>query len=313
MSVFDLHDLLIEEVLKRKPMHRKFLLTSVSLLTQAERVEAAEYIAFMTSDGVSVSELANAYLLIIEDTFKEELYFREVGHYRYSSFQEAKRFVYDNTEYMTKYMIGLALSSFWWVNHVRLHRFFKSQLPLLSENRGLYREIGPGHGIYFLESLRSNRFDRYQGIDISSASVHLTQRLLARPEFENLPPSEILQMDFLESGGLDPSAALVMGEVLEHVEDPGLFLDRARQTSSESGSVYLTTCVNAPAIDHLYNPGTIEDLESLFIQHGFTVVERCAFGVHELSIEECTEKKLAINVGYLLRKTKRTTHSFNKS
>jgi hypothetical protein len=295
-------DAIVAAVLKRKPMHRRFLTRSVAGLSDGEKTDVEHYIAFMEAQGWSHDALADAYLLIVDDTFKEEMRFRQTGRYRFSTFDETRAEVYDNADYMRGYMVGLALSSFWWTNHVRLRRFFAEQLPALGAHGGMYREIGPGHGIYFVDALRSGLFAAYEGIDVSATSIDLTRRLLADLGYAPLPPAQLLHADFLESRNLPLCQLLVMGEVLEHVEHPGAFLDRAFACTAPAGRVYLTTCINAPAIDHLYNPGSIEALEALFAAHGFDSEVSCAFGRDDLSVQHCEKERLAVNVGYVLRK-----------
>lgn len=299
---FSVTNQIVNLILEQKPMHRKFLIRAISGLTDIEKEEVETYLTFLLKDGTSETYIAQCYLTIVNDTFLEELRFRETGSYRYSSFAEAQTAVYNNPDYMSRYMIGLALSSFWWSNHTKMRRFFQQQLPILSEKRGLYREIGPGHGMYFLESLKKCNFDVYEGIDISSTSVEMTKRIIDSGYFGSFKNANIIHGDFLSDSELVPADALVMGEVLEHVEDPSAFLARAYQTTNEDPAFFLTTCINAPAVDHLYNPGSVENLERLFTEHGFTIQNRCIVPRDGATLEECGRDRLAINVAYLLGK-----------
>lgn len=293
---------IVDVVLRRKPMHRRFLTASLAKLEPAERQHANAYIDFLLGDGQTVESLADAYLLIVDDTFRETMHFRQTGRYRYTSFAEARANVYDNHDYMQRYMLGLGLSTFWWFNHVRLRRFFNQQLPTLVALGGAYREVGPGHGIYFIDALRTGGFAEYEGVDISATSIGLTKRMLANPAWGNLSPAKLKQADFLTAGDLRPSDVLVMGEVLEHVEDPGAFLARAYETTTQKARVFLTTCLNAPAVDHLYNPPSLVALEALFNAHGFVIAARCELGQDDRSLQECERERLTINVGYVLIK-----------
>jgi hypothetical protein len=289
-------------ILSSKPMHRKFLRRAITDLSAGELDEVEAYLLFLAHEGVSAEETAASYLTIVDDAFFEEMRFRSVGHYRYSTFAEAQTAVYENKPYMRRYMIGLALSSFWWSNHMKMRRFFKSQLPKIARYSGVYREVGPGHGMYFLESLRHCRFGRFEGIDISPASVEMTRRVIDSGFFGKFPPSYIIQGDFLDGNSLQPAQVLVMGEVLEHVEDPGAFLRRAHETTTEDPFVFLTTCINAPAIDHLYNPESIENLEQLFADYGFSINDKCIVPRDGAALEQCVSERLAINVAYVLGK-----------
>lgn len=285
-------------------MHRKFLNRSVSRLSEIESREVEKYLEFLGKEGISQSQISNSYLIIVDDTFKEELYFRESGHYRFSTFNEANAAVYDNAVYMKQYMIGLALSSFWWSNHMEMRRFFQKQLPKIGNNTGIYREVGPGHGMYFLESLRNCNFSRYEGIDISPTSVKMTNSIINSGFFGDFNDINIsvIEADFFADRDSLPADVLVMGEVLEHVEEPGMFLEQSYKTLADDAFFFLTTCINAPAIDHLYNPETVENLEKLFLEHGFSVDDRCIIPRDGASLEECEKQRLAINVAYVLKK-----------
>ena len=295
-------DAVVTEVLRRKKLHRRFLTKALTGLEPDESLEAERYLEFMGAEGLSHEQIADAYITIVDDTFREELQFRQTGRYRYSTYAEVQSGVYDNPGYMRNYMIGLALSSFWWPNHTQIRRFFKAQLPRLSSHRGLYREVGPGHGMYFLEAMRHGHFEAYEGIDISATSIALTQRIIRGAGTEAFDRARFVHADFLAGGDLPLASVLVMGEVLEHVEDPAAFLVRAHQTTTADCSFFLTTCVNAPAIDHLYNPASVAALEDLLTGHGFAIRERCVIGRDATSVEECERTRQAINVAYLLVK-----------
>ncbi len=294
----------IQFVLKKKPMHRKFLMRSIGDLVDSELDEVEKYVNFLINENYTPDQIGLSYLTIVEDTFLEELRFRETGRYKYASFTEAQDTVYNNHEYMQRYMIGLALSSFWWANHTRIRRFYQQLLPDLAKRSGIYREVGPGHGMYFLESIRNCNFDVYEGIDISQTSVDMTKRIINSGFFGNFTKAQIILTDFLEKTDLALASSLVMGEVLEHVENPSMFLKQAYKTTTSDAIIYLTTCINAPAIDHIYNPGTIDNLEQLFADNGFSVKKRCIVPRDGTTLEECEKNKLAINVAYVLEKTK---------
>lgn len=290
------------EVLRRKPMHRRFLTQSLALLTSDEAAEADRYVEFMLAEGESIESLASAYLVMVDDQFRETMHFRQSGCYRFSSFEQARMDVYDNAPFMHQYMLGLALSTFWWANHVRLRRFFSAQLPALRARGGLYREVGPGHGIFFAQAMAAGGFSAYEAIDVSATSIALTRRMLNGGLRDGVPEARFVHADFLRSEPLGLARLLVMGEVLEHVEDPAAFLARAYATTEPDARVFLTTCLNAPAIDHLWNPPSLQALEHLFAAHGFSIAERCELGPPGLSLAECEAQRLTLNVGYVLHK-----------
>jgi 2-polyprenyl-3-methyl-5-hydroxy-6-metoxy-1,4-benzoquinol methylase len=297
---FPLSQALIDKIVSRKPMHRKFLRTTLSQLSVAEQDEAERYIDFLTLQGHDVDDLANCYLTIVEDTFREELHFRETGRYRCSSYAEAAAAVYHNPGYMGRYMVGLALSSFWWSNHVALRRFFSTYID---GRRGvLYREVGPGHGLYFLEAMRKSDFARYEGIDISETSVAMTRSVTESRHFGVFPKASVHQADFLTDAVREPADLLVMGEILEHVETPDLFLHCAHRSTRPDASIFLTTCFNSPAVDHIYNPGSMAALEQLVQAEGFAVTDSLVIPKQGTTLAQCEADRLPVNVAMVLKK-----------
>jgi 2-polyprenyl-3-methyl-5-hydroxy-6-metoxy-1,4-benzoquinol methylase len=291
---------LIDTVIARKPMHRKFLNTTVSKLSEAEQAEAEHYIAFLQLQGHTTDSLAASYLTIVDDTFREELHFRETGRYRCSSYAEAAAAVYHNPEYMQRYMVGLALSSFWWINHVELRRFFTSHI---SGRKGvLYREVGPGHGLYFLEAMRTSNFERYEGVDISETSVAMTRHIIDSGHFGRFAKANVMQADFLAGEQREAADMLVMGEILEHVETPGRFLACAHACTTPEASIFLTTCFNSPAVDHIYNPGSMAALEQLVQAEGFAVTASLVIPKQGTTLAQCEADRLPVNVAMVLKK-----------
>ena len=88
--------------------------------------------------------------------------------------------------------------------------------------------------------------------------------------------AEVLEIDFLNFGeGNVNYSCIVMGEVLEHVESPGLFLSRIHRLSNPATHIFITTCMNAPAVDHISLFRTGEDVEDIIRSSGLQVVEPC--------------------------------------
>ena len=291
---------IIDAIIAKKPLHRRFLLSALNQLTEPEKNEAEHYIGYLLRSGLKQEDIVVSYLTIVEDTYREELYFRANGRYRCSTYAEAAEMVYNNPGYMERYMLGLALSSYWWPNHVQLRRFFLTSLP--KDKVGLYLEVGPGHGLYFLAALRNSNFDVYQGLDISPTSVRLTSGLINSGFFGHFPNAEIREGDFFTTSLPAKAEALVMGEVLEHVEAPGRFLRRAYEATSARPFVFVTTCINSPAIDHLYNPETLAALESLITASGFKIAGRCLAAGAGRPLDVCWRERLPVNVAFVLEK-----------
>jgi len=292
LSFWPLSQKVANLIIQKKPLHRSFMTASLKALTNEEKASAEEYIEFLLTSGSTEEGLCDAYLMVIRDMYKEELYFRRTGRYRCASYSEALEAVYNNDVYMRQYMIGLGLSSYWWINHALMVRFFKKTLRTCVGR--IYREIGPGHGLYFLAAMRGSALHTFQGIDISATSVELTNRVVRSAFSRDIKDYRIWQGDFLTESFDTPANVLVMGEVLEHVENPMLFLRRAYEVTTEDAVVFF---------DHIFNPGSVESLEALIEEAGFHIAGRLVLPKQGSTIEQCVRENLSINVALVLNKS----------
>jgi len=288
-------------VIAENPAHANFLCASRACMAMGSSDELRQYLTYCLSRGLSMPYLIDCYNTIVVDTLMEQIYFRKHKAYRCSTFKQVADRVYFDETYMKKYMYGLALTAFLWPNHAAMYNFFVSTFPV--GIGGNYLEIGPGHGYYFRKAALLGRFDRMIGIDISAASVALTRDIVQHFGIKTRAHVEIVESDFLEINdeGADYSC-IVMGEVLEHVEDPGLFLRKLAGLSRPDTHVYLTTCVNAPAIDHISLFHSAAEVEELSRANGLDVVERLYAPYAGKTLAQCEAERLAVNVAYVMRK-----------
>ena len=275
------------------------------------------YLDHAIADGTSLDELASAYELIVADTLREQMFFRRHGRYRYSRFADVAGSVYFDDAYMSRYMRGLAITAFLWPNHVAIRKFFVdivTRLSLTNErscSHGRYLEVGPGHGFYLMAAMRADVCDSYEGVDLSPTSIALTRRILDGGSFGRFEPHRysLREADFLQAdyGGTLPYDLVVMGEVLEHVEEPRLFLDKARDVTADDGQIFVTTCINSPALDHIYLFESVSNLETLFSEARLVVVERRVYPYQGATLERSVAERLPVNVAYLLALASRGT------
>jgi ubiquinone/menaquinone biosynthesis C-methylase UbiE len=131
----------------------------------------------------------------------------------------------------------------------------------------------------------------------------MTSALLGSGNFGDFDNYRIFEQDFL-AGEIPSSSydAIVMGEVLEHVEQPGIFLETIARIATASAFVFITTPINAPAIDHIYLFESWGDIEDLVSDAGLEVRDKLLVPYPGLSVEESTEQKLPINVAMVLGK-----------
>jgi 2-polyprenyl-3-methyl-5-hydroxy-6-metoxy-1,4-benzoquinol methylase len=247
--------------------------------------------------------LADAYGRLISEVMFCRIQFMRTGTYALDSQAEAMKQIYDNASQMIPYMLGLAVSQYLWQSHYKLLHFYKHCVGLQNPN-GRFLEVGSGHGI-FVNYLASQITPEatLEVVDISPVSIAMSKELLAATN-----PAAAKRIRFTESDVIDYRAEetydfIGMGEVLEHVEDPVAILQSLRRHAGDSGSVYVTTCVNAPAIDHVYLFHNVEEIRTVIGQAGFEVSEEIVVPSEEgKSIEFHQNNKLDILYGALLKK-----------
>jgi len=292
---------LCASIVRRNPLQSEFLKDSLQQVAEEELQDLDAYISFGETSGLDIDYLSECYDLIVKDTLREQMFFQRHGKYRYSSFDEVASSVYFDDEYMRKYMHGLALTSYLWPNHRTLHQYFVDVLP--TDQQGDYLEIGPGHGMYMMSAMRKCGYDRYDGIDISPTSVEMTNALLGSGRFGSFNNYRIFEQDFL-AGNIPASSqsAIVMGEVLEHVEQPNVFLETIARIATDDAFIFITTPINAPAIDHIYLFDSWDSIEKLVINAGLKVKNKLLVPYPGLSVAESEAQSLPINVAMVLEK-----------
>ncbi len=292
-------DRFVETVKAANPLHSTHADNALSLLDDARFNEFNDYLRYCLDTGLTLEYVADSYNTIVNDTRDEQIHFMRNQAYRFHRFEDVAKSVYFNNDYMGKYMYGLAITAFMWPNHVVIRNFFVSTLP--KNLPGEYLEIGPGHGLYFLKAMRVSAYDRFTGIDISPTSIEITRRAW-RYFFPESTSEVVLQVaDFLDiDDPRDTFDAIVMGEVLEHVETPAAFLRQIAAFSSPETHIFVTTCVNTPAIDHIYLFRAIEEVEDMIVSQGLSIKERLYVPYTGKTLDECKELRLSINLAYVL-------------
>jgi 2-polyprenyl-3-methyl-5-hydroxy-6-metoxy-1,4-benzoquinol methylase len=284
-------------------MQAPFFARALSGLPAADLGELEAYLAHALDNGASLELLAASYDLVVRDTLREQIFFRRNGRYRHSRYEEVAASVYQEPEYMTRYMHGLAITAFVWPNHAAIRRWFERAIRALPPG-GSYLEVGPGHGLYLIAALREGAFERALAVDLSPTSVELTEKLLASRRFGRIPKCDVELIDFLSAKLPGEQAVITMGEVLEHVEQPEAFLKRASELVASSGRVVITTCIDSPAIDHIYRFESTNHVLSMARDAGLEAIDTLELPHEGTSLEECAREKLPINIAMVLRRAR---------
>ena len=292
---------IIDFIANRNPIHTKKLKKNLGGLGEAYDRRAEEFLTryevMLTKEGKTLDFAIDCYLRMLADFTIETMRFRETGEYGSKSFAEVEARVYSQPDVMEYYMHGLLLSQFLWKHHYEMLGFFSEELAKRKDAIKNYLEIGGGHGLQVTEAIKLIGQDAtFTVVDISSTSLELARRLVANPGvnyilcdvFKYQPEK---QFDFI-----------TIGEVLEHLEDPQALLRHAARLLTDTGTLFITTPANAPAIDHIYLFHNADDIRNLINDSGFTIVSEFVRYAEDVSREVAEKHKVALHYGATLKK-----------
>jgi 2-polyprenyl-3-methyl-5-hydroxy-6-metoxy-1,4-benzoquinol methylase len=299
---------LVRELGATWPAHNRALLKSFEKRT-SDDLRFADQLAGMvlrlsTSIPGGLTELVEDYRFLCERIIlPEEIHFRRTGQYRLTTFRQALTEVYNDQPFMTRYMNGLLLSSVLWVNHARaLMHYGQRFLPVVPGGSRLL-EIGPGHGLLLCMAGRKADL-QLTGWDVSGASLAATRAATELLGVEN--PIRFEQRDIFDAADLGSEAgqfgAIVMSEVLEHLEDPRTALDVLFRLAKPGGLVWLNVPVNSPAPDHIFLLSHPQEASDLVSGAGFEIVEAAEFAMNDVEMNRAIEKKLTVSCAIIARK-----------
>ena len=150
-------------------------------------------------------------------------------------------------------------------------------------------------------AINHTEFERYLGVDISPTCVQLCQEMVEQRVRDKTKRVEVEEQDFFAYDG--PACdAVVLGEILEHVEDPGRFLKKVYEMTHEDSFIYVTTVVNCPQKDHIYLFRTVEEIEEMYRRAGFMIMDRLLCPANRYTLEQAIRKKTAIITAHVLKK-----------
>ncbi len=189
------------------------------------------------------------FIALSEEFVRLQLELDATGHYKYSNYDEVRTAVYDNAELMeSRYLNGLLLSQAFWINHYKMLMFFIEYFCHPSAATGTLLEVPSGTGIFISEFARMNPGWGATALDLSESSVAFTREVSRlNGAAVNAIKSDVF--DLPEDRRFD---RIICGELLEHLEQPELLLEKLARLVAPNGIIFLTTAIWAANIDHIY-------------------------------------------------------------
>ena len=292
-----IHVISAENPLQRKRINAFISRQDVGYWTFAEELSRTLNSSFLRDDQVRV-EAARSYNRMCMDILREQIRFRKTGAYLLDDAHVAHETVYSQKSVMRYYIVGLLLSYLFWPNHFQMLSFFKDHLSDIRVERCL--EVGVGHGLFTVEMMRRFPNSEVTLVDISETSVELAQEMLTTFDLDSSRVKFVLG-DFLTvplgTVGFD---LIIMGEVLEHVNDAPGFLTRARELLRPGGSIFLSTCANCPAVDHIYHFHNVDEIRALIRSVGLSIVRDTALPAEDVPEARWQQELVTINYSSIL-------------
>lgn len=293
------YNLIVNKVINKSSSQKikilKFLRLVDKLYFNRAETFSKEFLKYLKAQNIKVDYAIKAYLKLCSDIMVSQKYFIKYKKYPVEDEKTAYKEVYNNIKEMKSYMIGIAMSQFLWPTHYAMYSFFIKKIAKEKSKINNYLEIGPGHGLFLLQALKLlKKNTNYEVVDISKTSIQITRSivnfLLNNRKKVNYTIKNIYDFD-----NSDKFDFITMGEVLEHVAKPKKILKKLNQLINKNGSIYLSTCVDCPSIDHIYHFKSIREIQQMIRSCGFRIVDSHILPVEDKPMKEIIKKKITIN------------------
>lgn len=277
---------------------KKYLLLKDDIFFEELNFYVNAYDDYLIKNNLSIDYAVDSYISLCNEFLKDQIKFQKTGQYPTQDSSVVNDLVYMNKDKMLPYMIGLAISIFLWETHNKIYEFFKSFLHDNKDQLNSYLEIGPGHGLFLNQSIKILRnIDTFNVVDISPISINISKSII-----EMLQPAT--KCNFMLKNIFDFKTDtkydfIVMGEVLEHVDNPKELLQKISLYVNKY--IFITTCVHCPAVDHLYHFKSIDEIEEMIIDSGFKIVDKLILPVEDKPMVDIVKEKTTINYCAVLK------------
>jgi len=276
------------------PSHKKIADINLSAHDEADYAILDELAGNILTITNNLDEHISSYKWMCEVFNEEQIYFIRHGRYRISSIEEAIKEVYSNTEFMNKYMQGLAISNLIRNAHAKSFLFLYRYINILAKPFS-YLEIGPGHGLHLATALANPNAILTEAWDISEESLKQTAACLEKISARKAEltcvditrvPDTMLERQF---------DIILISEVLEHLENPVKALKYLNKIKAPGGRVIINFPINSPAPDHIFLIESPEALCEMVTASGLKVEKMICYPSNAVSLEEAQRIKASVS------------------
>lgn len=296
---------MLEKVLARleaaDPVHTSKLRERLSRMDDSYASQAADYFtrydSALRAEGKNIDFAIDCYLKLSEDMTAERINFVRSGRYANSSYKEVEQKIYANPAIMDYHMHGLALAQYLWPEQYARLEFFRANLPAYAPHCASYLEVGGGHGLYAWTALQQlPPTTRVDLVDISPSSIHLAQSIIGAGRV-NYILHDIFTYETAQSYDF-----ITAGEIIEHLENPLAFLQKLEKLLRPGGTIYFTTSINAPMIDHIYLFNDAQEIRDLIGAAGLRIAAEKTAASRDLPERLVVKQKLPVMYAAFLQR-----------
>ncbi len=155
-------------------------------------------------------------------------------------------------------------------------------------------EVGPGPGLFLYFAAKSENIVKLEAWDISASSIMETRSALSSLGVKR--DITIIEQDVMEApSGRSEFDAIVISEVLEHLERPDAALQSLRSALKPGGLIFINVPINSPAPDHIYLWRTTDEFRGFVTDQGYEIESVYLFPMTGLTLESAVRKRKSIS------------------
>ncbi len=294
----------VDVINSKDKLHSKKIKANLDYINKKFQVQFEELLflvySYFNDRNLYAATIADDYLKMISDMRREGLFFYKHNKYRCENQNIAYEQVYSKADIMSYYMNALLISQILWKHHFNIFMYFQNNIKRLFKDNGDFSilDVGPGHGFFsFLVKKEFPEYKKIDIIDISETSLKMTQTIIGYDQDKiNYYLNDIFEYE--DSNSYD---FIVLGEVLEHLDDPMGILVKLSKLLKKDGLLWITTPTNSPAIDHVYLFKTKEEVNKLISDSGLVTVDSCNFFAEDVTEEIALKNRVTNLVGLFCR------------
>jgi 2-polyprenyl-3-methyl-5-hydroxy-6-metoxy-1,4-benzoquinol methylase len=171
------------------------------------------------------------------------------------------------------YNVTLLYSYIFAINRFEIFEFYTKFLSGLKRENGTLAGVGIGTGYELKIACDMLSSWNVIGYEKEKESVEFAKKLFKHYGYDEIIDVHNYFPMAYEDDISDKYDVILMIELLEHLEQPGIALEVAGKSLNDTGTMFVTMAVNIPQEDHIYHYESIEECRDQIAKSGFGIVE----------------------------------------